>query len=154
SWGSAAIVISAILSSIGVFGASFTPGTRLIFSMADHAQLPAPLAAVHTRLHTPVFAILVTAAIALALAVSGSFIYIVKITLISRISVYALTCVLLPIFRRRGDTPSATFKLPGGDAIAILCAIVCVLLLANSSMRELLDVGIAVAVGFAIYAIT
>jgi amino acid transporter len=126
----------------------------LIFAMADHGQLPAPLAAVHPRLHTPVLAIVITAVIALALAVSGSFIYIVKITLISRISVYAFTCVLLPIFRRRRDMPPATFKLPGGDAIGILCAIVCVLLLANSSMRELLDVGIAVAVGFTIYAAT
>ena len=54
----------------------------------------------YERFSTPAVAILFTAAAILALAVSGSFIYLVKITLIARVTVYAMTCVTLPIFRR------------------------------------------------------
>src|SRR5260370_27550104 len=77
-----------------------TAATRLLFAMADHGQLPVALARVHSHFHTPVLAIVVTAAAALVLALSGSFIYLVKLTLIARITVYAITCAVLPVFRR------------------------------------------------------
>jgi APA family basic amino acid/polyamine antiporter len=152
--GAAVIAVVAVISCAGVFGASMTPGTRLIYSMADGRQLPHPLAFVHDGFRTPVIAILVTAVSILVLAISGSFIYLVKVTLIARLSIYAITCVTLPIFRRMPDAPAAQFMLPGGPLLAGASAILCVAFLANSSMRELLDVGLATAAGLAIYFIT
>jgi basic amino acid/polyamine antiporter, APA family len=99
---------------------------------------PVALARVHSRFHTPVLAIVVTAAAVLVLALSGSFIYLVKLTLIARITVYAITSAMLPLFRRKGNAPKASFKLPGGEAVAYASAILCVLFLASSSIRELL----------------
>jgi amino acid transporter len=153
-WASVAVALTAVMSCAGVFGASMTPGTRLLFAMADQRQLPAPLARVHARFHTPVYAILLTAVAAWILAISGSFIYLVKVTLIARVSVYAITCVALPIFRRRADLPAAAFKVPAGSVVAYGCAILCVLCLVNSSMRELFDVALAVLAGLAIFALT
>ena len=150
-WGAVVIAITAVISCAGVFGASMTPGTRLLFAMSDHGQLPHPLTRVHERSRTPVVAILATAVAILALAISGSFIYLVKITLIARLSIYAITCVTLPVFRRRPDTPAAQFSLPGGPILAIFAAMLCVLFLVKSSMRELLDVGLAMAIGLALY---
>jgi basic amino acid/polyamine antiporter, APA family len=150
-WGAAIIAITAIVSCAGVYGASFTPGTRLLFAMAEHGQLPTKLGEVHSRYRTPVNTILVTTAVIMILALSGSFIYLVKITLIARISVYAITCALLPVFRRAPLAPQATFRLPAGMLLAPLAALCCVLFLANSSMRELLDVGLAVLAGLVIY---
>jgi APA family basic amino acid/polyamine antiporter len=151
-WGAWVIAVTAVVSCAGVFGASMTPGTRLIFAMADQHQLPHPLARVYERFATPAVAILFTAAAILALAVSGSFIYLVKITLIARVTVYAMTCVTLPIFRRRAGSPAPHFTLPGGPVLAIVGALLCLLFLANSSMRELLDVTIALIIGFAGFA--
>src|SRR5262249_16349309 len=122
-WGSVLVALTAVIGGAGVFGASITPGTRLLFPMADSRQLPAVLARVHSSYHTPVPAILVTAAAALILAVSGSFIYLVKITLICRMSVYAVTCLTLTVFRCRRDLPPAAFSLPAGPAIASGCAV-------------------------------
>jgi amino acid transporter len=153
-WASVAVALAAVVSCAGVFGASMTPGTRLLFAMADQRQLPPVLARVHARFHTPVLAILLTAAAAWVLAVSGSFIYLVKVTLIARISVYAITCATLPIFRRRADLAAAVFKVPAGPAVAHGCAVLCVLCLANSSMRELLDVALAVLIGLIIFGVT
>ncbi|HEU4779483.1 MAG TPA: APC family permease [Steroidobacteraceae bacterium] len=152
--GAIVIAVVAVISCAGVFGASMTPGTRLLFSMGDDRQLPHPLAYVHSRFRTPVIAILITAVAILALAISGSFIYLVKVTLIARLSIYAITCITLPIFRRRAGAPAAQFTLPGGAAVAVLSALLCVAFLANSSMRELLDVGVATVAGLAIYFIT
>ncbi len=150
-WASVAVALTAVVSCAGVFGASMTPGTRLLFAMADQRQLPPVLAHVHARFRTPVLAILLTAAAAWVLAVSGSFIYLVKVTLIARISVYAITCATLPIFRRRTDLAAAAFKVPAGQAVAYGCAVLCVLCLANSSMRELLDVALALLIGLIIF---
>lgn len=150
-WGAVVIAITAVVSCAGVFGASMTPGTRLLFAMADHGQLPRPLAKVHERFRTPIVAILATAVAILVLAISGSFIYLVKVTLIARLSIYAITCVTLPVFRRRPDTPAAQFVLPGGSALAIFAALLCVGFLVKSSMRELIDVALATVLGLAIY---
>jgi APA family basic amino acid/polyamine antiporter len=152
SWGAIAIAVTAVIACAGVFGASMTPGTRLLFAMSDQGQLPRSLARVHDTFRTPIVAILITAAAALILAVSGSFIYLAKVTLIARVAVYVMTCVTLPIFRTRKDAPPAQFILPGGIAFAAAGSLLCLGFLANSSMRELLDVGIALAIGLAAFA--
>lgn len=153
-WGAIVIAITAVIACAGVFGASMTPGTRLLFAMSDQQQLPRPLARVHERFRTPVVAILVTAVAVLVLAISGSFIYLAKITLISRITIYAITCVTLPVFRHTQRAPAAQFSLPGGSAVACVAATLCVAFMANSSMRELIDVGIALSVGLALFVLT
>lgn len=152
-WGAVAIAIAAVVSCAGVYGASFTPGTRLLFAMAGRGQLPAVLSHVHADYRTPIAAIVVTTAVVLALALSGSFIYLVKITLIARIAVYAITCAMLPVFRRRGDVRDAAFKVPAGDFVACFAAGCCLLFLASSSMRELLDVTGAVLLGLGLFAL-
>jgi amino acid transporter len=154
SWGSSAIAVAAVISCAGVFGASMTPATRLLFAMSDHRQLPAALARVHPRFHTPVLAIVVTASAVLVLALSGSFIYLVKLTLIARVTVYAITCAMLGIFRRTKNAPEASFKVPAGEVVAYASAILCILFLASSSMRELLDVALAVVIGLTVFGIT
>lgn len=152
--GAMAIAVTAVIACAGVYGASFTPGTRLLLAMADHGQLPAALAQIHSRYRTPINAIIVTFVAVLVLALSGSFIYLVKVTLIARISVYALTCATLPLLRRRSDVPRAAFVLRGGTGLACFATASCLLFLANSSMREMLDVGLAVVLGLTIFAAT
>jgi hypothetical protein len=53
--------------------------------------------------------------------------------------------------RRRPDLPEPGFKLPGGSLLGYGSAALCVLFLTASSMRELLDVLIAVVVGLALF---
>ncbi len=152
--GGIVIAATAVIACAGVYGASITPGTRLLFAMADRAQMPLAFAQVHSRFRTPVYAIVVTSAVVLVLALSGSFIYLVKVTLIARISVYAVTCATLPLLRLRRELPRPPFLLRGGIALACVAAVSCILFLANSSMRELLDVGLAAAVGLILFAAT
>jgi amino acid transporter len=154
SWGSSAIAAAAVIACAGVFGASMTAGTRLLFAMSDHRQLPIALARVHPGFHTPVVAIVVTAGATWLLALSGSFIYLVKLTLIARVTVYAITCGILVVFRQSNSAPEASFKAPGGEVVASAGGLLCVLFLASSSMRELLDVAVALVIGLTIFGIT
>jgi basic amino acid/polyamine antiporter, APA family len=128
--------------------------------MAVQDQLPAQLTRVHRRFRTPHVSILVSAAAVLMLALSGTFIYALNVTVITRVIVYASTCVALPILRRRsriatpvGDA-SSSFQLPQGNLISVVCVILCLCLLANSGWREARDVAIAIVIGLAIYAVT
>ena len=145
------ISVGALISIFGTLNVIMLACTRLPYAMAMQGQLPAPLGRVHDRFRTPHLSILISAVAALLIALPGTFIYAVKITVVTRVLVYASTCVALPILRRRGRSP---FTVPGGIPISILCVLLCLWLLVSSGWREFRDVIVAVIVGLVIYAIT
>ena len=157
------ISAGALIGIFGTLNVIMLACTRLPFAMAVQGQLPIQLARVHRRFRTPHVSILVSAMAVLLLALSGTFIYAVKVTVITRVIVYASTCVALPLLRRRsrmatsfrtvGET-SRSFELPGGILISMVCVILCLCLLANSGWREARDVAIAIMIGLVIYAAT
>lgn len=162
--GTAGPLIISAGALVGIFGTLnviMLACTRLPFAMAVQGQLPVQLARVHRRFRTPHVSILVSATAVLLLALSGTFIYAVKVTVITRVIVYASTCVALPMLRRRmatsvrtvGET-SHSFVLPGGMLISMVCVVLCLCLLANSGWREARDVVVAIVIGLAIYAAT
>ena len=105
--GTAGPLIMSAGALVGIFGTLnviMLACTRLPFAMAVQGQLPVQLARVHRRFRTPHVSILVSATAVLLLALSGTFIYAVKVTVITRVIVYASTCVALPILRRRNQT--------------------------------------------------
>lgn len=145
------ISIGALVSVFGTLNVIMLACTRLPFAMAIQKQLPSPLARVHERFRTPHVSIGVSSLFALLIALQGSFIYAVKVTVVTRVIVYASTCVALPLLRRRSTSPFAVF---GGVPIAIFCVGLCLGLLVNSGWQEARDVMIAIVVGLVIYAVT
>ena len=148
------ISIGALISVFGTLNVIMLACTRLPYAMAAQGQLPSPLARVHGRFLTPHVSILVSAIAALMIALPGTFIYAVKITVITRVLVYASTCAALPILRRRREVNSAdSFRAPFGEVISIICVLLCVWLLVSSNWREARDVMIAVGIGLLIYSV-
>ena len=149
------ISVGALVSIFGTLSVIMLACTRLPFAMATQGQLPSPLARVHDRFRTPHVSILVSALAALMIALPGTFIYAVKITVITRVIVYASTCAALPILRRRPLAEAQdSFRAPAGVPIAIVCVLLCLGLLVSSGWREARDVLIAVAIGLVIFAAT
>jgi amino acid transporter len=74
----------------------------------------AALALVHPRYRTPHVAVMLSAALVLVLTLSSQFVYLLKVSTISRLLVFAATCVALPKLRRTAGVPAARFVLPGG----------------------------------------
>ena len=140
------IAIGTLISVLGVLHSLTLANPRVIFAMAEHRQWPQVFTRVHSRFRTPHAAIVLSSGIALALALSGTFIYAVTLTSIARLLIMTTTCAAMPVLRLRTGT-RAPFRAPAGWLVAALALVLCGWLLSASPLREARDVGIALAVG-------
>ncbi len=147
------IIIGVIISTAGTLSIIMLAAPRILFALAEQGQLPGFLKATHRRFHTPHFAILVSAAVILVVTVSGTFIYALTVSSITRLLTYAATCGALVALRRKNEAPPTTFKLPSGIAVSAIALALCAWLVASSTWREARDTGIAAAMGLLFYAI-
>ena len=145
------IALSAIISIAGNLSGQLLVTPRTIFAMAERRQLPKAFALVHPRFRTPYVSILSSAAIILGFALSGTFIQLVTISVLSRVAVYAITCLALPVLRRKSNLREPAFKVPSGKVIAIAAFLVCLWMLSSSTKREALMTASAAAVGLLLY---
>lgn len=151
--GATLIVVGAVISMLGTINGGVLAISRIPFAMAEARQLPAALASVHPVYRTPVLAILASCAVVLLLTLTRGHIYLLTISTISRLFVFALTIIALPMFRRRTDMPPALFALPGGLVIPGVALALIAWLLLNTSWKETRDVLIATLVGALLYLI-
>ncbi|WP_046244935.1 APC family permease [Hymenobacter terrenus] len=149
--GGAFIAAAAMLTALGTLNALMLTGPRLLFALAEQGQIPAFFRATHPRFRTPYVALLVSAGLKLGLAISGTFIYALTLSTIIRLTYFALTCASLPVLRRRYPAAPAPFRLWSGGAVAALCVVQCMWLLANSEAAAARDVAVAAAVGLVLY---
>ncbi len=149
--GALVITLGALISVTGTMHSSMLVGPRILFAMAEQRQLPRIFLLTHPRFHTPYVAILLSAAIMLALTLSGSFISALTMSTLIRLAAYAATCAALPVLRRKNGAPPARFRAPGGIVTAIIALALIAWLLSNSTWREARDLGIAAAAGLLFY---
>lgn len=153
--GAGFITVGALVSIFGNLNVGVLSATRLLFGMSEQRELPQLLARTHHRFKTPYVAILLTAAVIFALTIQSSFVTALTIATITRLLVYATTCLALPVLRRRSDLPVAPFMVPLGIAAAIVSIALIVWLLTNVDYaKEGLAVLIALAVGLIIFAVS
>ena len=150
-----AIMITAgmVVSLAGNLNVLILSASRLVFAMGEYGDLPGSLAFVHTRYRTPIVSIVLTTAVMLVLTLSGTFIYLITLSTVSRLVTYFATCAALPVLRRRATAPRAAFLLPAGTIVASAALILIVWLLSNCTLLEARDTGIALAAGLVIYAV-
>ena len=153
SVGATIIVAGAIVSMLGTINGGMLTMSRLSFAMADAGQLPRALAAVHPRFLTPVASIALAAIVSIALTLSSTFVYLLTVSTIARLLIFAVCIVALPVLRRREADLPAMVRLPGGVAIPALALVLIAWLLTGSSWSETRDVVIAVVAGALLLAI-
>jgi amino acid transporter len=104
--------------------------------MAERSELPAALARVHPRFRTPDVSIYAFAAAGLAFGLSGGFAANATISAIIRLVTYALVCATLPVFRRRPHMGAPGYRVPAGDAIALVGVGFCLWLLSKRTFTQ------------------
>ena len=151
-FGATFIAFGALISILGNLNGGFLASSRLPFAMAEQQDLPAILAKTHSKFRTPYVSILITSIVILILTIQTSFYKAVAIAVITRLLVYATTCIALPVFRRRKDAPAAEFKAPFGVLAAFVSlALIVWLLLQVKFEEQAIPVLIVSAVGILIY---
>lgn len=146
------MTLGAAISIEGNVGNTMLAGPRYLYALAVDGYGPRALARVHPRYRTPAAAIVTQAAVALALALSGSFVQLAMLSIIARLATYIGTAAAVPILRRKLGTPKG-FRLPGGPLVPVLALLLCVAFLASAETANLVAGAIALAVGVVIYAL-
>lgn len=144
------LTLGAMLSIAGIASNTMLTGPRYLFALASDGYGPRWLAWVHPQYRTPAVAIVVQAVIALALAMSGSFIELASLSVIARVATYIGTAAAVPILRRR-LSDRAAMRLPLGPTIPIAALLVAMALLGSATAASLMGVAGALLAGGIIY---
>jgi len=147
--GAAVITAGAVISITGNLGITLLAGSRIPFAMAERKELPPVFAETHPRFRTPHWATLLTAALMLALTLSGTFIYALTISTLARLVIYGATCAALPLLRRRAGP--APFRAPAGPLLSAAALALIVWLLGHATRLEARDTIIAGVAGLLIH---
>jgi amino acid transporter len=126
---------------------------RAFFAAAKAGHLPAALAAVHGRFHTPHVAIIVYTVLVFAFTVSGAFRPLAVLAAISQLLVYFVVCLgVLRVRRVRARVPGA-FRAPAGPVVPLLGMSAVLWLLSQSTKAEVAAVALMVVTATAYYLI-
>ena len=131
------VLVGAVISMFGYASGDMLGSPRAVFAFARDGALPAVLARVHPRFHTPFVAIAVYAIVVASVAISSSFTQLAVLANVASLTLY-LTCVAAAFDLQRRDVRAdgPPFVLPGGPTIPLLAAMVIVWLLSNAAYRE------------------
>jgi amino acid transporter len=152
--GALLIGIGSVISMTGNNAGQVLSGSRMLFALAEQGQLPSFLARVHSRYRTPANAIVFTSAVALTLALSGSFAQIALVSALARLLMYggsAAATLRLRGSRFAGVVKPAGFTAPFGPVMPIVAIGVCIGLAAGATREQLLGGIAALFVGAALY---
>lgn len=157
----AAVLFGPVGASILTLGAAFSIGgnlmssvlsaPRMTWALASDGSMPGWFAQVHPRYSTPHHSIIVYGAVSLALAVSGSFIWLAAMSTVVRLITYIICIAALPRLARQTGPGHDGLKLPGGMLIPILGLFISLWLISHASMRSWLIMLVFFVAGSVLY---
>jgi amino acid transporter len=152
--GAALMTAGAVFSTTGNTMGQALSGPRSLFALAEQGDLPRFFGRVHPDYRTPMNAILVTAAVALLLGISGTFGALAAASAMSRLLVYVATCastLRLRGPRFAGEVKPALFVVPFGAVIPAVAIVIALALLAGATRQQLMSGTGALLAGAALY---
>ncbi|HVG07732.1 MAG TPA: APC family permease [Thermoanaerobaculia bacterium] len=152
-WGGLLLTVGAVLSILGTNSNTVLAGPRYLWALAADGFGPRALTYIHPTFRTPTVAILAQTAIALPLALSGSFTQLATLSVIARLATYFGTAAAVLKLRRKFPDAANIVRTPGGPVIPIAALLLCVAFAASAEARNLIAGAIAVVVGLGLYAI-
>lgn len=151
SWGGWLLTVGAAVSILGTNHNTVLAGPRYLFALAQDGFGPRFLGRVHPRFQTPANAVLLQSAIAIPLALTGSFVGLAALSVVARLATYLGTAAAVPVLRRKLGRPEGRFRLPFGPLIPILAVALSLVFAASAERSNLIAGAVALAVGAVIY---
>lgn len=150
-WGGWLLTVGAAVSILGTNSNTVLSGPRYLFALARDGYGPAFLARVHPRFRTPWIAVLLQTAIALPLALTGSFVGLAALSVVARLTTYIGTAAAVPVLRRKLGRAPGAFRIPGGPVVPVAAVGLSLYLASSAEARNLLAAAVALAVGVLLY---
>jgi amino acid transporter len=154
--GAMVVGVGSAISMLGNNAGQVLTGSRMLFAVAENGDLPRIFARVHPRYHTPDVAIWFSTAVALVLALSGSFVALAAASAVARLVTYVGTCAATLRLRqpRFADRVApATWTTPGGPLVPLLAILVSLVILMGVTRQQFLSGVAALAGGALLYAL-
>jgi APA family basic amino acid/polyamine antiporter len=151
------IGVGSVVSMTGNNAGQVLNGSRMLFALAEHGQLPAFFGRLHPRFCTPVNAIVFTSVVALALALSGSFVAIAVVSALARLLMYAGSAAATLRLRSPAFADAvlpASFVAPLGPFVPLVAIAVCVGIALGATREQLMGGAAALGGGALLFVAT
>lgn len=148
--GAALISIGAVVSMTGNNAGQVLTGSRMLYALAENGELPRWFGRVHHEYRTPANSIVFSSLVALALMLSGSFVFLAAVSAISRLVCYLGACGATLVLRRprfASSVQPATYIVPGGALVPGLAIASSMLILVLANRQQLLGGAAALVAG-------
>jgi APA family basic amino acid/polyamine antiporter len=156
SRGALLIGVGSVVSMTGNNAGQVLTGSRMLFALAEHGELPAFFGRIHPRFRTPANAVIFTSLVAITLALTGSFTRLAVVSAVARLVTYsgvaaATLRLRSPAFA--STVQPATFVTPFGPLIPAIALVVSLAIVAGATREQLLGGAVALAVGAVLFSI-
>jgi basic amino acid/polyamine antiporter, APA family len=158
--GALVVGIGSVISMTGNNAGQVLSGSRMLYALAEHGELPAFFGRIHPRFSTPANAVLFTSAVALVLGLTGSFAAIAVVSALSRLVMYlgvsaATLRLRSPRFAEGGamQVKPATFVAPLGPLIPLVAIGVSLVIAAGATRAQMIGGLGALAAGALLFVI-
>ncbi|HYC90422.1 MAG TPA: APC family permease [Thermoanaerobaculia bacterium] len=145
--GAIIVTIGALMSMAGTNSGTMLEGSRMLYALSLGRRM-GPISYVHPTFRTPSVAIIIHTAVALALAIPGSFRTLALISAGARLVTYLMTCIAVPRLRKLNEG----FRTPGliVPILGVLVSLVFVITMVQEPKR-VIALGIGLVVGAVLY---
>jgi basic amino acid/polyamine antiporter, APA family len=150
SWGAFVVTVGSLLSMAGTNSGTMLEGSRMLYALSLDRRM-GPVSYVHPRFRTPTVALIIHAAVALALALGGTFAKLAVLSAAARLTTYLLTCLSVPRLRKLNEG----FRTPGliVPILGTIVSLVFIVVVMMNPDRQKVAAG-AIAAGAILYFIS
>lgn len=155
--GALMVGIGSLLAITGNVTGSLLGASRYLFAFAENAAIPRYFTYIHPRFRTPTRAIWFSAAVALGLALSGSFVLLLAASVLARLVTYAGVSAAALVLRQerfRDRVKPAAYTVPFGPVIPSIAFVVSVAIVFGATGAQLAVGGGALLAGAALFLAT
>ena len=149
--GAAFLTLGAVFSILGNTHSSVLSAPRMTFALARDGTMPAWFGKIHPRYHTPYTSVWFYGTLSLALALTGSFIWLAVISTLVRLLTYMVCIAALPRLKKSAEGQENCLQLPGGLTIPAIALILCCWLISHASLDSWLMTGAFILAGTILY---
>jgi amino acid transporter len=136
SGGALLIGVGSVISMTGNNAGQVLSGSRMLFALAEHGELPAFFGRIQPRFRTPANAVIFTSVVAVVLALTGSFAKLAVVSALARLVTYTGVCAAtlrLRSPRFANVVKPATFVAPLGPVVPAIAIVVSLAIAAGAA---------------------